>query len=220
MISRPYRCIFVHIPKTGGTSIENLIWPGPRTTAELWMGFIDKFHNKYQTGGLQHLLATQIRAEVGSEIFARYYKFSIVRNPWDKTVSQFSSMETREDLRDFIGMKKGDSFKKYIELIAKTRHVQWEPQVNFLRDANGESLVDYVGRFETFTESVLHVLNTIGISARSIPHENASRRGPYHQYYDPESIEMVANLYAQDIDTFGYEFAGSTDPRDVAKVKS
>lgn len=218
MISRPYRCIFVHIPKTGGTSIENLIWPGPRTTAELWMGFVDKFHNKYQTGGLQHLLASQIRTEVGGELFTRYYKFSIVRNPWDKAVSQFSSMETREDLRGFIGMKSGDSFKKYLELIAKKKHVQWEPQVNFLRDGNGESLIDYVGRFESFTESVLHALNAIGISAKSIPHENASRRGPYQQYYDSESREMIATQYAGDIEAFGYRFAGSADARDAASV--
>lgn len=66
MISHTRRCIFVHIPKTGGTSVENLIWPMPRTANDLWMGFRDNYHNKYQTGGLQHLLATQIRSEVGS----------------------------------------------------------------------------------------------------------------------------------------------------------
>ena len=219
VISRIHRCIFIHIPKTGGTSIENLIWPGPRSTAELWMGFVDKFHNKYQTGGLQHLLASQIRTEVGSQTFADYYKFSIVRNPWDKAVSQFSSMDTREDLRDFIGMEQGASFKKYIELISRKRHVQWAPQVNFLRGENGDPLVDYVGRFERFAESVFHVLDAIGISAKPIPHENASRRGPYQQYYDSESIEMIAGLYAADIEAFGYQFAGSTDPRDAAHVK-
>lgn len=209
MISRTYRCIFVHIPKTGGTSIENLVWPGPRTTAELWMGFVDKYHNKYQTGGLQHLLATQIRAEVGSEVFARYYKFSIVRNPWDKAVSQFSSMDTRADLRDFIGMKSGAPFNKYLELIAKKKHVQWEPQASFLQGENGEPLVDYVGRFEHFAESVLHVLNEIGASTKSIPHENASRRGPYQEYYDSESREMIAAMYGGDIETFGYQFEGT-----------
>ena len=183
------------------------------------MGFVDRFHNKYQTGGLQHLLASQIRTEVGGETFAEYYKFSIVRNPWDKAVSQFSSMNTREDLRNFIGMERGASFKKYIELIAGKRHVQWEPQVNFLRDGNGDLLVDYVGRFESFTDSVFHILNAIGIGAKSIPHENASRRGPYQQYYDSESIEMIARLYAADIEAFGYEFTGGAGAHDVANAK-
>ncbi len=197
----------MHIPKTGGTSIENLIWPQPRKTDDLWMGFVDKYHNKYQTGGLQHLLASQIRSEVGPEIFNAYYKFAFVRNPWDRIVSQFASMAGREDLRDFIGMKKDDSFKVYLSLIAKRRHVQWEPQVHFLQDENGELLVDYIGRFEAFEETAFHVLSAIGIEANSIPHTQMSRRGPYADYFDDESRDIVAQMYAPDITEFGYSFA-------------
>ena len=61
MISDALRCIFVHIPKTGGSSIEDVLWPEERSPEDLWMGFVDDYHNKYQTGGLQHLLARQIR---------------------------------------------------------------------------------------------------------------------------------------------------------------
>lgn len=211
MISHAHRCIFVHIPKTGGTSIEDLIWPGPRTTDDLWMGFVDRYHNKYQTGGLQHLLASQIRQEVGAGIFSRYYKFSIVRNPWDRAVSQFVFMDTRDDLRDFLGMKQGDGLKKYAELISKKRHVQWEPQVNFVRDADGEPLLDYIGRYETFSASVFNALSAIGIKANAIPHRKKGQRGPYQGYYDAESREMIGTLYAADIEAFGYRFAEKED---------
>jgi hypothetical protein len=53
MVSYERKAIFIHIPKGGGTSIEQLIWPieQGRSEADLWMGFKDKYHNKYQTVG-------------------------------------------------------------------------------------------------------------------------------------------------------------------------
>jgi hypothetical protein len=209
MISHRHQCIFVHIPKTGGTSIDSLLWPDirKRTTTELWMGFKDKYHNKYQTGGLQHLHADQIKSEVGSEIFNGYFKFSIVRNPWDKAVSQFRYMAKRDDLREYLGMKPNDCFKRYLELISKKTHVQWEPQVRFVLDDAGNSMVDYIGRFESFTESVGTVMNRIGLDVSKIPHANKSRRSATQDEYDSESREIVGTLYAEDVKAFGYDSA-------------
>lgn len=208
MISHARRCIFVHIPKTGGTSIENLIWPEPkqRSEADLWMGFVDKYHNKYQTGGLQHLLAGQIKAEVEARHFDPYFKFSVVRNPWDKVISQFTFMSRRKDLRDFIGMQQDDCLKTYLQLISRRRHVQWEPQVSFLFDADGHCLVDYIGRFESFAQSVRAIASRLGLEATEIPHANQGQRGAYQDYYDAESKEMVGAMYAHDVKTFGYAY--------------
>ena len=215
MISYKHQCIFVHIPRTGDTSFERIIWPKKedKTELNLWMGFVTEYNNKYQTGGLQHLFANQIRQEVGDDVFCRYFKFAIVRNPWDKAVSQYLYMKKRMDLRDFIGMSEGDSFKKYLSLIQKRLHVQWESQHKFLYDANKKLMVDFVGRFENYKNETYKILDKLkirssifGIRIKRIPHENKSRRSHYTEYYDTESKEIVHNLYKKDIEFFDYTF--------------
>lgn len=170
------------------------------------MGKIDQYSNKYQTGGLQHLLARQIQLEVGVEIFQSYFKFAIVRNPWDRVVSQFAHMSKRRGLRRYIGMQEGDSFKRYLELIRETRHVQWEPQTSFILGEQGRLLVDFIGRFEDFDNSVLSILTHLGLGRCSIPHAKRGERGPYQSYYDRETQGIVADMYAADIEMFGYSF--------------
>lgn len=210
MISQAHRCIFVHIPKCGGSSVEEILWPGPRRETDLWMGFVDRYHNKYQTGGLQHLLARQIRDEVGLEVFASYFKFAFVRNPFDKMVSQYHYMRGREDLREFIGMKADDSFKTYLRLTRRRLHVQWEEQWKFLLDERGELMVDFVARFERFEGDIRRALARIGVEATTIPHANRTERGRYPDYYDDESVALIASAYRRDLELFGYTFASAT----------
>jgi hypothetical protein len=205
VISDFHRCIFVHVPKCGGSSIEAVLWPGLRTEAELWMGFVDEFHNKYQTGGLQHLHAAQVRAEVGERRFDAYFKFAFVRNPFDRSVSQFASMRERPDLRVFIGMDE-DAFARYVDLIERKTHVQWEPQARFLDDGDGTELVDFIGRFENFEADAKLVFARLGVDEPVIPHVMRSERGDYRDYYDQHTRAAVGRLYASDLERFGYRF--------------
>lgn len=212
MISHQHRCIFIHVPKTGGSSVEKLIWtPAQRTPEFLCRGFVSEFHNKYQTGGLQHLLARQVRREVGAAVFDNYLRFSLVRNPWDKAVSQYAYMAQRPDLRRFVGMPEACEFKRYLELIEHRRHVQWEPQLNFLVDEQGQWLVDHIGRYEEFDRCVPQLLRLLGITAGELPRVNPSQRRPYPTYYDDEARDMVAERYADDIRAFGYRFDAAAD---------
>ena len=214
MISHDKKCIFIHIPKCGGTSIEDVIWPKDqgRTENDLWMGFVNRFENKYQTGGLQHLLARQVREEVGRDVFSDYYKFAFVRNPWDRIVSQFAYMQQRPDLMDYLGMTAETEFKAYLDLIRLKEHVQWMPQVRFLLDQDGSVLVDRIGRLESFNEDCAQIFAALGLTLDQLPgHTNRSKRHSFRYYYsDRESIDMVADLFAEDVDYLGYEFVDSS----------
>lgn len=207
MISHPHRCIFVHIPKTGGSSVEDVIWPGPRSEAELWMGFTSRFRNRYQTGGLQHLCAHQIRTVVGADVFDSYFRFAIVRNPWDKAVSQFAWLSKRADLREYLGLPEQAGFAMYLDRITAIQHVQWMPQLDFLRAPDGTMLVDHIGRFETLETDCARIFAAIGFAGKVLPHRRASVRArDYREYYTERTRDRLAEIYAEDIATFGYTF--------------
>lgn len=213
MISHKYKCIFVHIPKTAGTSIENLIWPEveERTEELLWMGFIDKYHNKYQTGGLQHLTCSQIKEEIGEELYSSYFKFAVVRNPWGKAVSQYRYMiEKQKYLRKFIGMNRWTSFSKYLKLIQKKEHVQWMKQVDFLFDSNGNQGVDEIIRFEDLTAQFERIARRLKINQTQLPHSNKSKGNGRHYsfFYNQDTVKMIEEMYREDIEAFGYQFEG------------
>jgi len=213
MISHRHKCIFVHITKAGGTSIEKLLWRRyEKKEANLWMGFVDEYSNKYQTGGLQHLRATQIQQEVEKEHFQTYFKFTIVRNPYTRAASQYKYMQVRPDLMKFIGMKPDCSFTDYLELTQNKEHVQWMPQYKFVCDDNEAVLVDYVGKLEEFDESLMHILKSIkyrthlfGFKTVKSPHKNKSAGKSDKSQFTEDSFQLIREIYAKDFTLFGYD---------------
>ena len=201
MIDPAKMLIFVHIPRCGGTSIENLLFPR-RTEDNLWMGFVDPYHNRWQTGGLQHLMAWQIREEVGEAMFNACYRFAIVRNPYARAVSQYVyTMTQREDLREFAGIAPGAGFREYLKAIQRVAHVQWTPAHEFVY-WDGELLVDDVFKLEEIS-GIKPLLVEYGLPPE-IPQHNRSTHRPWREYYDDETRGIVREMYAEDFRRFGY----------------
>jgi hypothetical protein len=205
MKSDKLNCLFIHIPKTGGHSVEKTIWEKHEFTEEnFWMGFVDRYRNPYQTGGLQHLTGMKLRQLLGRDRFDDFYKFTVVRNPYDRAVSQYKYMGRRKDLRKFIKMKPGDSFLEYLGKIQKRTHVQWEPQVSFLYDYTGKLLVDNVVRFENIQSELSSVLSHLNLNKKLL-HENASKdKTPFQSFYCDESKKIIEQIYHDDFEMLDY----------------
>jgi hypothetical protein len=67
--------------------------------------------------------------------------------------------------------------------------------------------VDFIGRLETFARDVAVVRERLGLPpTEDVPHLNRSRRGSYRDYYNDATRKRVAEVFAKDIDAFGYTF--------------
>jgi hypothetical protein len=211
-VNHQLRCIFVHIPKTGGTSIErtlDMFGDWRIEDAGRLYGLIASrtFRSAAATANhLQHLTAAELRDLLAGD-FDAYFKFSFVRNPWDRFVSSFGKKDPNllECATNRGIHLAGVSFKDYVRLTRDLKHPHLQPQCEFLFDRNGKSLVDFLGRFETLVEDYGMVARRLGLQL-DLPHHNASEHAPYRSYYDDADREEIASRYAQDIQVFGYRF--------------
>ena len=111
MIFFKKKIIFVHIPRSGGTSIEKILWRSEfksdfsfdmNDEKHLLQGFINKYRNKYQSDGLQHLTINNIEKIYPIES-KQFFKFAFIRNPFSRIASAYCEiMQYRKDLRDFL----------------------------------------------------------------------------------------------------------------------
>ena len=180
--------IFVHINKTAGTSIGKAI------------GLSVK----------DHLTVKEIISRVGRQQWESAYKFTLVRNPWDKVVSLYEYRRKKNKTRI---ASRGISFEDWV---IKTHGTQqdafyydnpksFQPQVEWLKDDEGRLDIDFVGKFESIQEDFEQIKKAIGSSAK-LPHLNATKRRSYKDYYNDETREIVAHWYRHDIAEFGYTF--------------
>lgn len=197
---------FVHVYKVAGQSVKlalrrhQLRWvPGPARTP---VAKLIELPFAYAVRPLDaHATALQIRQWMGAEEWDRIFTFTFVRNPWDWQVSLYHFIPTNRlnPQRRLVGAM---TFDEYIRWrVTEDKHLQ----SSFVVDAQGNEIVDFVGRFEHLADDVRHVGERIGWELE-LPHENASRHDTFRSYYTDETAALVAEHFAEDIDRFGYAF--------------
>jgi hypothetical protein len=87
-------------------------------------------------------------------------------------------------------------------------------QSNSVYDMDGRMLVDYVGRYESLEADFAEIMERVGLNLK-LPHLNPTRHRDYRSYYSTATRDRVAELWAVDIENFGYAF----DPPDLASAK-
>ncbi len=128
-----------------------------------------------------------------------YFKFAVVRNPWDRFVSGWKYLESTRDrtLRDLL-MNLPSSGKEY-------RHLT-RPQHTTLYDDGGRLVVDYLIRFENLQPDFDEVCRRIGKPQRRLPHVNQTRRDHYAKYFDAECRDLFMQHFARDVELFNYKY--------------
>ncbi|MEL0654876.1 sulfotransferase family 2 domain-containing protein [Pseudoalteromonas issachenkonii] len=219
MISKFDNCLFVHIPKVAGQSIESVFLQRAGLQWDERDSFLLKknTNSKFGPPRLAHLTAREY-IELGYlslEQFSTLFRFSFVRNPWQRILSEYQYRGYNCSFKSFLLNQfptiKSDNYHSGDDLY---RHVI--PQAEFVCDQQGKPLVDFIGRFESIADDFSYISERITGQALALPHKNKtvsrfkrllpSRPRHYTDYYCDKTEQFVAQYYAQDIEMFDYSF--------------
>ena len=206
IVSHLHRYIFVPMPKTGTHSVRQALREhlGPDDIEQVGL-FVNKRFPFEPIAQIRHghLSVRQVRPYLGDEACDTYFKFSFVRNPFDRFVSYCAFMTRQHGTfeRDPQG-----TMRKILFELRPMDHVHFQPQYTLLVDDAGEVEMDMIGRVEAMQDSYDAICARIGIPSRALDRVNGSRRGDYRQYYDQALIDGVAELYKRDLELFDYTF--------------
>jgi chondroitin 4-sulfotransferase 11 len=176
--------VFIHIDKNAGTSIEKAL----RLAAD-------------------HSTALEKLAFLGDKHYYNRFTFSIVRNPWDRTVSLYKYIVKK----GVLGLS-NLSFKDWVieTYVHKNPMVNnsyriFMPQLNWISDMEGNIIVDFVGKFENLDEDFKIIAQKCHKNVK-LPHINSTGKHNYRDYYDEDTKEIIRRWYMDDIERFNYSF--------------
>jgi len=184
------KAIFIHIPRTAGSSIV-------------------KAGIKEVYG---HVSYDWYKNRIPDE-YDNYFKFAFVRNPWDRLVSIYFYLNQVQSPLDRLwaeqNIKKYKTFEEFVlcwvNEINIRKYMHFIPQYSYLYNNSLQLEVDFVGRFETLDKDYAIIANKLGIKP-VLPKVNSSNKLSYRDYYTPELVTIVSDVYRQDIDLFEYKY--------------
>jgi hypothetical protein len=239
LVSHRKKFIFTKTKKTAATSVESYFEKycmpeGEWTFSHAREEYVGKEGIIGYRGGNRrnqtwhnHMSAVKIKDKIGTAIWNSYFKFTVVRNPFDKLISGFYMNEKR--IKNYtMAQKLGAVSRKLIRKKHSRDYIVGNSEIirfrNWIRNGlaagsgmfdrnkyliNGDICVDFFIRYEDLENGIKYVCDKLDVpfEPENIPRlKSGKRNGQFSisEYYDPEIINIVNKLYEFELNYFGY----------------
>lgn len=214
IVSRGRRYIFVHIPKTGGTSLSVAL-EARAMRDDILIGDTPKAVRRRKR--LKHLEARgrlwkhstlrDIEGVLSEKEMRGMFVFTLVRNPWDRILSYYHWLRAQDFAHPAVALAKRTAFSTFLGDPATQASLEGHPSASYVTLPSGEERCDAFVRIEHAAEDLAPVERHLGFGLGPLPRLNTSRRPvDYRAAYSDGDAALVARLCAKDVARFGYRF--------------
>ena len=201
MLSTGHRFLFIHVPKTGGNSIQGVLAPYSDdriVRLSPHQDGVERFEvrsGQYRTK--KHSTLSVYRREYGETLLDGLYKFCCVRNPWDRCISHYFSPH-----RGVVHWNESE-FLRFVR--EQVRPLAYFLGAGSLREGLGN--IDAVLRFERLQADFDATCRKLGLPRLELPRRNVSGKGDFRRFYDTRTARLVEEIFAEEIGLFGYSLS-------------
>ncbi|TIS53042.1 MAG: sulfotransferase family protein [Mesorhizobium sp.] len=210
LLSLEKNFIFIHVPKTAGTSIVSALMPWcqnpQRTQWRRLLSHLPVPEAPEKALLREHNKAAWLRRKIPGHLYDGAYKFAVVRNPYALAVSTYYQR------RDYLSRRRWHrsgvaDFSTFLHYLERKNRLARVDQTSWVSDRHGNLIIDEVLRFETLADEFKALVERLGLPGEvRLPRANVNAPYDYRAVYDDETKSMVRRLYARDFDRFGYAF--------------
>jgi hypothetical protein len=191
--------VFIHIPKTAGSSITSALQR------------LDPHCQRALPGTIKskHVTAQEVRTSLGTKCYDCLLSFAVVRNPFERMCSLYVYLRQNEKFaaemqslrfEDFLGLY--DRHDTWIERLHSSR-----PQIDFVTDSQGNCLVSRMAHFERLQDDMAEVSKEVSTALQSVRKKSGYwNASTYREFYSARGRAIVASRFSADLERFGYEF--------------
>lgn len=187
------KCIFIRIPKTASVSIHKSLF------------------NHYP---MPHYNWQVYKRIYGHRIYNEYFKFALVRNPYDRIVSTYfyfmngGYSQWEKNWRD----KHLSNINNFSDFVTKwlphhfTEREHLYPQHYFICNSSFQLEVDFVGKFETLETDFEFITKKLGTRSNLQKLNISNRQADFNFYQTNETRKIISELYKKDFEIFAYPY--------------
>ena len=196
--------VFIWIPKTAGTSMfSRLQAPKLKKVRYIKYRFLQKGIVTFSHINYNDLVKN---GYITPKFDQSAYKFTFVRNPYDRAVSLYHYLLTKDRFNENTGFLEFCRIidSKPIEPVSlyNVRGLsQCNPQVKWLENIN----IDFIGKFENLHEDFRKLAQRLNLKDSELPHLRSTKHKHYSEYYCKESAEIIRRFYQEDFSAFDYD---------------